>query len=528
MALQDPIDQRDSEGLPRGRWVDSGGKLIDGVRRYFEKGRIQLGEIISGVNRNAANIVQLETEYQDGDANLQASVDANAAVGAANGTAIATVSNEVQAARDGESSLLAKVNSIDQAVINEGSARATADDSVRAALRSEAFRPNLVPQVYQILNEADAPPLTITGSATGDTSVVNPFSEKDAYRITSDGTSAFITAQMTTSVGATNMVLPPGRYAYKIAIYNETGASINSIRAILRNGLGGIVANNAHAPQVSSFVVQTIEGVWDLSSQTQSDYYLSVEWWLPSAASGVDVWPLRCQVEAIPDSVSGPGEWSGTGLEATAQLLREAFVDTDGNAIATIRLVAAASGGDPATIELLSSDGVSAVRIGGNTQIDGNLVVTGTITAQQIGANEISRAAEVSVTDLDLGDTDNTWINALTMESLDIGAVAILTWDLSVTVTAFGGFGFQDGDVEFEIRRNGVAIGTFSSGFGVDGEPPGTSVENWVSNDFDVTTGTGVVYSVWVRFVIDNDWQTEPSIYSRAITGNLKAVGFQR
>lgn len=98
-----------------------------------------------------------------------------------------------------------------------------------------------------------------------------------------------------------------------------------------------------------------------------------------------------------------------TDIYARTEILREAFVDSNGDAYAAIRLVAAASGGTPAIIELKSGDGTSDVRLGGNTEIDGNLVVNGTIQTEGIVANGVTNAEGNSV-DAATTLTANAWV----------------------------------------------------------------------------------------------------------------------
>ena len=87
-------------------------------------------------------------------------------------------------------------------------------------------------------------------------------------------------------------------------------------------------------------------------------------------------------------------EGTAAAQSAAAAVLRDAFVGADGQAHAAVRLVAAASGATPATIELVSGSNGSGIRLGGNTQIDGDLVVNGTITTEGLA---VGAAAEVSI-----------------------------------------------------------------------------------------------------------------------------------
>lgn len=132
-----------------------------------------------------------------------------------------------------------------------------------------------------------------------------------------------------------------------------------------------------------------------------------------------------------------------TDIYARTEILREAFVDSNGDAYAAIRLVAAASGGTPAIIELKSGDGTSDVRLGGNTEIDGNLVVNGTIQTLGIVANGVTEVSSDS-TDAAVALSDNTWT--------DVASVA-------VTVAA-GETIKLEGSAYFEASYSGGASGS--------------------------------------------------------------------
>jgi hypothetical protein len=113
---------------------------------------------------------------------------------------------------------------------------------------------------------------------------------------------------------------------------------------------------------------------------------------------------------------------------------------------------------------------------------------------------------------------------------VDVGGVAILTWNFEFEWTAFGGGGgSQSGDVEIEILRDGAAIISKSIPYGTDTTVNFGWTGEWDSDDFDLTSGTGIVYSVRMRHVRDGAWSPgAPSVETREVSGNLKVVAFKR
>jgi hypothetical protein len=99
MALQDPIAPRNNNEPLLGPIVGSSGEITHSYRNWLEYKRLQIGEIISGVNRNAVNIVQLETDYTAADgAVTSAYITADAVVEANAASARATLSTTLTAA----------------------------------------------------------------------------------------------------------------------------------------------------------------------------------------------------------------------------------------------------------------------------------------------------------------------------------------------------------------------------------------------------------------------------------------------
>lgn len=141
--------------------------------------------------------------------------------------------------------------------------------------------------------------------------------------------------------------------------------------------------------------------------------------------------------------------------EAEVSILRDAFVDSSGNAYAAIRLVAAASGGTPAIIELKSGDGTSDVRLGGNTEIDGNLVVNGTITTDGLVANAVTQTA-VDQNAATTTPTNATWTDVASFSFTSVGIGVELRGSCEVNI-------FTDGTTptaQFRLVRDSTTLKT--------------------------------------------------------------------
>ena len=100
MALSDPLVPRiNNEPLPRGPLVGRSGEMTQAYRNWNEARGRHIGEILSGVNRNAENIVQLQTDYTAADgAVTSAYISADAVVASDAESARATLSTTLTAA----------------------------------------------------------------------------------------------------------------------------------------------------------------------------------------------------------------------------------------------------------------------------------------------------------------------------------------------------------------------------------------------------------------------------------------------
>lgn len=100
MTVQsDLVPKNTSEPLPRGAVVDRNGNWTNAVRNWLEgKGR-QIGEVISGINRNAENIVQLQTDFTAADGAItSAYISADAVVASDAESANAALSTAITSA----------------------------------------------------------------------------------------------------------------------------------------------------------------------------------------------------------------------------------------------------------------------------------------------------------------------------------------------------------------------------------------------------------------------------------------------
>jgi|GEM_PF-6802522 len=459
----DDIETKTSEPLPRGSWFDRAGKITREVINYFNGKDRLAGEIVSGINRNRQNIVQLETDYQGADGALSASISSVADVASDNTTAIATVSNEVEAARDGEASLSAKITDIDQAIVDEAGVRATADSAVLATTRSESQRPNLVPAHQQMILGGQTPDLTsrldifsgsfvTTGNAHAFLSGTDPATGTSFAPLRYDRTgSGSVAIRPKRDQGSDFMYLEPGRYAYKVAVTGFT--SIDSYKFQIRDSSTSIIYDSGDvARTVIGFEV--VEGYFDIESADGGPFIWQFYGTFNATGFGL---LHRLQVTRIPDGTTDAGDWSGSmdSVTALTNILQDAFIGSDGLPVATIRLVAAASGSDPAEIELLSSDGVSSVVITGDTFIDGDLMVSGSIVTDGLASNAVTNS-QVSQTVGSISLSNDTWTTVASFSFTSVGIGVELRGTCTINNTA--SIGSSLGTHEWRLRRDSTTL----------------------------------------------------------------------
>lgn len=175
------------------------------------------------------------------------------------------------------------------------------------ALQGEAQRPNLMPPAYHLLINGDDYDFVLTQCSRGASSADNPYLPGKTALIFNqdDPAQTFTRVRFHSADGDTNMELPPGRYGFKIGVLGGGGAIDFYVR--LKDATDAtvsqtIIAKNGDRPQV-------LEGVFDITGATVSDYYLEIT--LLTSGSVVGNWvAYRFQVEAIPDTATGPGAWT--------------------------------------------------------------------------------------------------------------------------------------------------------------------------------------------------------------------------
>lgn len=359
------IDWQDVQGLEQ--------ELLDLQSSFEAADTILQAGITSNaglITTNTSSIATINTELlaaRDGEANLLAKITSVETTATDAETAAATAQSEITAARDGELSLLAQINGIQQSVVDEASARAIAIEEVKAEV--QASWPNLIPPEYRYPKEGDDALWQIIFADIGATGVPQPLRpEQDALKIEADGTQSQLLARMRPAVtGLTNLILPPGRYGLRIGYRAEgNGVTITGLNARLRDTTEAFPSgrNEAFSPLVSGGTTNEATCVFDLTSESVSEYFLELHVAFASASSLPDFYIHALRLEALPDGLTEPGPFVGDAEQAIASSVREAIIGADGQAVARIILEAAAGSGQPTRIGLQrGSDGSSDIAL---------------------------------------------------------------------------------------------------------------------------------------------------------------------
>jgi hypothetical protein len=372
------VPKNGTEPLYQNSLVDEQGRLQQWARNWFEgKGR-QVGEIISGVDRNAQNIVQLEADYQAADGVLStAYIAADAVVASDAAAARAVITTEIEAARDGEASLLAKFTAVETAYAAGDAAEASARASLQATL--EAADTTLQANID---SEESA---RVSGDSANSTSI-QTVEARLAYRMPTDFENLAEEYSQALS-GAPGSVADDALYSNSdgVATVTLTGAIKGLyVKGLFRNVEGetyklivkwrvtgttepsgtncmliAFQSLNSSYSSVSArgFIIDTYDGTSDIRTS-------EISW----TANGSDVW-LRPRIEFRGDMVDGTGEILDINIigpdndTALTSVLQDAFVNSAGEAIAKIVLEAAASGGNPARIGLRDGSGGSDIAL---------------------------------------------------------------------------------------------------------------------------------------------------------------------
>lgn len=380
----DDIETKTGEPLPRGNWLDRTGNITRAVMNYFNGKDRLAGEIVSGVNRNRANIVQLETDYQAADGVVSSAYIAADAVVAsdasgARATLETTLRAEYQAA---DSAIEGDVATNAAAITTEATARASADSALAS----------------------DISDLTATVG-------VNTAAISTEATARADGDSAEATARETLEAfvsGPNNNLLPNGGFELGEdghTISNGTvttnhngtylvGTASASSQNFLFSTYAPVGAGNNYslsfetAANVTTGEFRVAVRWWtDTTYITQTDYYAvdeSVGWTrfalegvtAPAGAtrvrirvysSGVtsgDVIRLRrMKLELGSTATNYTAEGSSVFAGASVSVLKQAFIDSAGDAIAQFVVEASAGGGDPARIGLRDGSGGSSIAL---------------------------------------------------------------------------------------------------------------------------------------------------------------------
>lgn len=336
------------------------------VLNWFGGQDRMLGEIVSGVNRNRQNIVQLETDYQASDGALStAYIAADAVVAADAESANASLQTTLETAiSDGDTTTLASANSYtDTEVSAEGAARATAIDTLQAATLNPGL--NLFPH----------PSGYGQGYAT---------STAGLGWIVSGGQVGNGWNQITS---ANSKYAGDGYYEYWAASHSSTN------RAYLYQIDDGILAGQSYTLSFTGFA-GVVTGQFYIAAYNASSSYLgnssvvnmtstlsrqSVSYTLPtgtsfvrlvwrvasgSYSSGGEMFVKQIKFE-IGSSATSFSEANGVGrlLTASVNTMREAFVDAaTGEAYATMQAEAAA-GSFSAMLRMYAGDGSSSIGL---------------------------------------------------------------------------------------------------------------------------------------------------------------------
>lgn len=521
--------------IPLGPLFDpQSGRLTLTGTGFFDANRLQAGEILSGVNRNRANIVQLETDYTAAAGAISAAyISADAVVAAdatnaraalyttitseytsvtdaisgtvttnsanittlqsttaSNSGAISTVQSEITAARDGEASLTAKISSVETAFASADSAIASDVSTLEATVTTigsdlDTAEAAIVTNAAAITTEASA---RASGDSANATSVTNLTATVNGLGIGGNGCKdtefRVITGYWATAAsGGSASALTVETSTAGLRKLRATGTGMSSTSHYVRvygdasNRLavqaGDLVGVRAHVGAFNETKVQLII-VWRDSSGTylSQDTYdsatgivggateldtfanLSKVGTAPASAATAEIdirafWEtgnvgLRVVNPVIAKLASGqtaPPQYSaGAAMEAHVQRLSEAYA-TDSSS--TARLVwTVNTSTNAATIEQTAAEGYtdgtwngSAISLTADEiTLDGDVIVTGSLTTTQIAANAVTNTEGVS-TDGSITLTPHTWVTVQSRAITTTGGDILVAYNAVPYVT---------------------------------------------------------------------------------------------
>lgn len=485
MALQDPIEpQSNNEPLHKESAVDQSGSIRPWFRNWLERKRLQIGEIISGVNRNSANIAQLETDYQNGDNNLSAAVLMEAGV---------------RAAAD--------------------EAAASSVTALEASVRLEAPRNNLIPDQFQMPREQDwrddSDIALLYNAVFSDTTNQSPYLSQDAFKIVTSDADGRIA--LTPDIGSTYFADIANRAARVFLDSSKTYA------ARLRLFLQGTTSATLFARDAGGSLTQIattsstgdVEFTDDWSPTTSGEY--SFELQVSSASGGADCWIYRLQ---LVDMASGeaaadiPFVSQGVAAEKTLRsrvtTTSEAVADIEGNLSASYALTVDADG-RIAQMRLLSDGTTSSVAFtadvfkiydgssdvapfsvsGGvvtmqNVEINGSLMVNGSVNTTQLASGAVTNT-ETDQTAAALTPTNNVWTDVADFSFTSVGIGVQLRGSCEVDI-------FTDGTsptAQVRILRGATVLKTSKVFAAVDAGSGFQKVEQSIALDYNDLPSSG-------------------------------------
>jgi hypothetical protein len=180
-----------------------------------------------------------------------------------------------------------------------------------AVPRAEAQRPNLLPAEYWLPKEGDDALHELSGAGSfGGTGLSHPYMpDEDRLKVNMNGSNADLYWHFIPSPsGNSNLLLPPGRYGLKVHFdYAEVGGpALVDFKARLATAAGATTGNILSLGSAGGLV----EGVFDLTSATASNLRLFFQFQMASASALPVAYIYRVQLEALPDTASGPGDWA--------------------------------------------------------------------------------------------------------------------------------------------------------------------------------------------------------------------------
>ena len=248
MALSDPlVPDNTFDPIPRGRVVDiRTGALTPGWRNWHESKGRQLGEIISGVDRNSENIVQLETDYTAADGVVtSAYISADAVVASDAESARATLSTTLTAAYQAADVV------IENSANTYTDAEISTEQTVRAA--ADAAEASARTSLQATLESADA---TLQSNIDSEAST----------RATADSTAATDRTTIRSEFAAADTAVASAANTYtdaEITTEAATRAAADTAEATARETLEASIAERSAFSATNFFGFDNSDDGWD-------------------------------------------------------------------------------------------------------------------------------------------------------------------------------------------------------------------------------------------------------------------------